>query len=108
MMSDKVRALLIEVVHVQGHCPVYEVGDRFWIEEGYKLESEQAICMHGLQSLAPYYAALSRGVMAVDLGLAGPEEGVAYVQCLDPASYTDGGTVTFKITIDKDTTTNES
>jgi uncharacterized repeat protein (TIGR04076 family) len=102
--AERADRLLIEIVDIQGHCPVYEVGDRFRIKEGYKLESGQAICMHGLQSIAPYYAALSRGVEALDLGLAGPEEGAAYVQCLDPASYTDGGTVTFRITIDKDTT----
>jgi uncharacterized repeat protein (TIGR04076 family) len=103
-MAEQVGRLLIEIVDIQGHCPVYEVGDRFRIEEGYRLVGDQPICMHGLQSIVPYYAALSRGVAPSDLGLAGPEEGVAYVQCLDPASYTGGGTVTFRIEADKDTT----
>jgi len=52
--------------------------------------------MHALQSLAPYYVALSRGVDPGDLGLAGPD-GAAYVQCLDPQRYTGGGTVTFRV-----------
>jgi uncharacterized repeat protein (TIGR04076 family) len=88
--------LLIEVAEVQGHCPVYQVGDRFHIQEGYKLIAEQALCMHALGSLYPYYIPLSRGHAPADLGLAGPDE-AAYVQCLDPQRYTGGGTVTFRI-----------
>ncbi len=86
----------IEVVEVQGQCPVYEVGDRFRIQEGYQLVAEQPVCMHALGSLRPYYAALSRGISPADLGLAGPD-GAAYVQCLDPQRFTGGGTVTFRI-----------
>jgi uncharacterized repeat protein (TIGR04076 family) len=56
--------------------------------------------MHALQSLVPYYVALSRGVNPMDLGLAGPD-GAAYVQCLDPQEVTEGGTVVFRIAIDK-------
>jgi uncharacterized repeat protein (TIGR04076 family) len=97
------HTLLIEVLDIQGHCPVYEAGNSFRIDEGYKLVSDQPVCMHALQSIAPYYVALSRGVAPNDLGLAGPEKGAAYVQCLDPVTYTGGGTVTFKITAHKDT-----
>ena len=88
--------LRIEVVDIRGHCPVYKVGDGFQIVDGYKLVAEMPLCMHALQSLAPYYVALSRGVDPTDLGLAGPD-GAAYVQCLDPQRYTGGGTVTFRI-----------
>jgi uncharacterized repeat protein (TIGR04076 family) len=94
------HTLLIEVLDVQGDCPVYEVGDGFRIEEGYQLVSEQPVCMHALQSIAPYYVALSRGISAAELGLAGPE-GEACVQCLDPLSYTGGGTVTFRIRVEE-------
>ena len=95
-MSDQTRTLVIEVVDIQGHCPVYKVGDGFRIVDGYRLIADKPLCMHALQSLAPYYVALSRGVDPTDLGLAGPD-GAAYVQCLDPQHYTGGGTVTFKL-----------
>ena len=99
-VSDNVPAaasdLAIEVVDVQGRCPVYGRGDRFTIENGFKLVADQPLCMHALQALAPYYVALSRGVAPVDVGLKG-SDGAAYVQCLDPQRYTGGGTVTFRI-----------
>jgi uncharacterized repeat protein (TIGR04076 family) len=63
---------------------------------GFALASELWLCMHALQALAPYYVALSRGVSPADLGLAGPD-GAAYVQCLDPETYTGGGTVVLRI-----------
>ena len=56
--------------------------------------------MHVLQSLAPYYAALSRGVEPADLRLAGPD-GAAYVQCLGPQEVTDAGMVVFRIAADE-------
>ena len=95
-MSERAYDLLVEVVDVQGHCPVYQVGDRFYIAEGYKLTATQPVCMHALQSVCPYYVPLSQGINPADLGLAGPD-GAAYVQCLDPRHYTGGGTVTFRI-----------
>jgi len=88
--------LTVEVVSIAGHCPVYQVGDRFEVVEGYKLRCERELCFHALMALAPYYVALSRGVAPADLGLAGPD-GAAYVQCLDPQRITGGGTVTFCI-----------
>ena len=94
--SATVNDLVIEVVDVQGHCPIYCRGDGFTIRDGFKLAADQPLCMHALQALAPYYVALSRGVAPVELGLAGPD-GAAYVQCLDPQRYTGGGTVTFRI-----------
>ena len=92
--------LLVKVVDIQGHCPVYKVGDGFHIVDGYKLVAEIPLCMHALQSLAPYYIALSRGVDPADLGLAGPD-GAAYVQCLDPQEVTRGETVLFRIAVDE-------
>ncbi len=95
-MSEEPRTLLVEVIEVQGHCPLHQVGDRFRIEEGYRLVADRPVCMHALQSLGPCYVPLSRGIAAADLGLAGPD-GAAYVQCLDPRRYTGGGTVTLRV-----------
>ncbi|RLC60946.1 MAG: TIGR04076 family protein [Chloroflexota bacterium] len=91
-MSD----LIVDVVSVAGHCPVFAVGDRFEVADGFRLRADRDLCMHALMALAPYYVALSRGVEPADLGLAGPD-GAAYVQCLDPQHVTGGGTVTFRI-----------
>lgn len=92
----KSKTLRIEVVQIQGHCPVYREGDNFFIEEGYKLHSKSFICMHSLNSIMPYYVALSRGVKPIELGLT-KEGKVAYVQCLDPCEFTGGGTVIFAL-----------
>lgn len=94
--KDRSRDLAVEVVEILGSCPVYRLGDRFKIIDGYKLVSGQPVCMHALQAVSPYYVALSRGIAPKDLGLAGPD-GDAYVQCMDPQRYTGGGTVTFRI-----------
>ena len=99
MESGKAGAkspLRVEVVEIQGRCPAYQVGDFFWIEEGYRLVAGRPICLHALQSLNPYYVPLSRGMAPADLGLA---DGAAYVQCLDPCRYTGGGTVTFRVEV---------
>ncbi len=95
-----VGKLLIEVADIKGQCPVYEVGDRIVVDDGYRLnlEDTDALCLHSLASLMPYYVALSRGAEPAALGLAG-EDGRAYVQCLDAAERTGGGTVTFVITV---------
>ena len=95
-MADPILNLLVEVVSVQGHCPVYRVGDHFVIRKGHQLEADRPLCMHALQALCPYYVPLSRGIHPADVGLAGPQ-GAAYVQCMDPMRYTGGGTVTFRI-----------
>ena len=99
MNADKNNRLnlRIQIVEIQGTCPVYHTGDAFCIEDGHKLVSPSPVCMHALQSLNPYYVALSRGIAPKELGIAG-QDGAAYVQCLDPQKYTDGGTVTFRIT----------
>jgi uncharacterized repeat protein (TIGR04076 family) len=95
-MSEQAYTLIVEVVDIQGHCPIYRVGDSFRIEEGYKLVSDRTVCLHALQAVCPYYVPLSRGISRADLGLTGPDR-TAYVECLDPQRYTGGGTVTFRI-----------
>lgn len=92
----KVQDLMVEVIEIKGQCPVYRLGFRFWIKDGFRLVSEEPLCMHSLLSLMPYYVALSRGVSPVELGLS-TGGNTAYVQCLDPCELTKGGTVIFAI-----------
>jgi uncharacterized repeat protein (TIGR04076 family) len=97
------KDLKIKVVEIKGTCPVYSGGDTIYLDQGYKLDLEKtdAVCMHSLASIIPYYNALSNGVKPATLGLAKNlgNGRSAYVQCLDPCSYTGGGTVTFEIKI---------
>ena len=87
--------LTVKIIRICGKCPVYDVGDKFIIKEGYKLESEIPLCMHSLSSLLPYYNAFAKGVSPKELGL-GKEKSI-FIQCLDPHDLTDGGTVTMEI-----------
>ncbi len=91
--------LIIEVIEIEGTCPVYKIGDKIVLAEGYKVNLEETdnICMHSLASIIPYHAALAKGIPPVELGLAKKGD-AAYVQCLDSRKHTGGGTVTFKIT----------
>ncbi|MFQ5906088.1 MAG: TIGR04076 family protein [bacterium] len=91
--------LIIEVVEIKGSCPVYELGDRIVLDEGYRLNRGETdnLCMHSVGSILPYYNSIYRGVDPRDLGLS-KDARSAYVQCLDPCSYTGGGTVIFRIT----------
>ena len=91
--------LIIEVVEIKGACPVYEVGNRITVKQGYILDPGKTVmvCMHSLASILPYYVALSRGVQAKELGLSRGGSPEAYVQCLDPCEITGGGTVRFEI-----------
>lgn len=90
--------LIIEVIDIRGKCPVYKLGDRIVLEDGYRvnLRKTDAICLHSLSSLLPYYNALARGISPVELGLAKRGKD-AYLQCLDPEGLTGGGTVTFRV-----------
>ena len=73
------------------------MGDSFKLIDGYKLVTEKPVCMHSLASLLPHYNAL-RVAPPEHWGLAGEEHpDRAYIQCLDPQPYTDGGTVIFEI-----------
>ncbi len=89
--------LQVRVIEVRGHCPIYKKGDAFTIAKGYILKTDtgQPICMHSLASIMPYYVALSRGIPPKELDLGNGEK--AYVQCLDPYEFTNGGTVIFEI-----------
>ncbi|MFP3869664.1 MAG: TIGR04076 family protein [Syntrophobacteria bacterium] len=91
--------LIIRVVDIKGRCPVYKLGNRITLREGYILEPGEtdAVCMHSLASIFPYYVALAKGVKAGDLGLSRDGSEEAYVQCLDPCEITGGGTVRFEI-----------
>ena len=95
-MNEASSDLIVEVVSVGGHCPVFAVSDRFKIADGFRLQADSDLCMHALMALAPYYVPLSQGIPPADLGLAGPD-GAAYVLCLDPQHITGGGTVTFRV-----------
>jgi len=76
--------LVITVKAIRGRCPVYKVGDRIILREGYRLDVDagDAVCMHSLASVMPYYNAIYRGVDPRDLGLV-DAQGQACVQCLD-------------------------
>jgi len=95
--------LVVQVKEITGHCPVYHEGDRFVLEEGYRLGRGQncEICLHSLASLMPYYTALSRGVPPKSIGLC-KEGDHAFLQCLDPCRYTGGGTVVFEVWVESD------
>jgi len=90
--------LIVKVIKIKGTCPVYKEGDKIVLDEGYimNLKETDAVCMHSLASLMPYYNALSRGVNPESLGLTKKGK-KAYLQCLDPCEYTGGGTVIFEI-----------
>jgi len=90
--------LIIKVIKIKGNCPVYKLGDKIVIDEGYKLNLKETdnVCIHSLASLMPYYIALSKGVDPKSLGLT-KEGNKAYLQCLDPCEFTGGGTVTFEV-----------
>jgi uncharacterized repeat protein (TIGR04076 family) len=93
--------LVVRVKEIKGHCPVYKIGDTFTLESGYRLVTEIPLCMHSLASLLPHYNALQIS-KPEGWGLAGREDTTkAYVQCLDPVEYTDGGTVIFEISRDE-------
>ena len=90
--------LFITVKEIKGNCPVYRLGDRIVLDEGYRLNLKKTdnVCMHSLSSIMPYYVALFNGVDPQKLGLSRDGK-KAYVQCLDPCGYTGGGTVIFGI-----------
>ena len=91
--------LVIKVVEIKGSCPVYNIGNKISLQNGYILDPAETdkVCMHSLASILPYYVALSKGVKSKDLGLSKGDSEEAYLQCLDPCELTDGGTVIFKI-----------
>lgn len=95
------KDLKITVLEIKGKCSVYSQGDSFHLERGYILNPSHScrICMHSLASILPYHVALSHGVLPASVGLNPETTNHAYLQCLDPCSYTGGGTVIFKVAI---------
>ncbi len=93
--------LKLSVVEIQGRCPVYQVGDSFYLTSGYILEPAKSgrICLHSLASILPFHVALSHGVAPAAIGLNRADSPKAYLQCPDPCRYTGGGTVTFEVEI---------
>lgn len=91
--------LIIRVAEIRGKCPVYQIGNRITLKEGYIVDPGETdvVCMHSLASILPYYVALAKGVEAKELGLSRGNSQEAYVQCLDPCEITGGGTVRFEI-----------
>ena len=95
------KDLKVSAIKICGNCPVYKQGDSFYLSDGYILEPSKSsrVCMHSLGSILPYHVALSHGVKPASIGLNRKVKNEAYIQCLDPCEYTDGGTVTFKVEI---------
>jgi len=77
------KKLLIKVIEIEGKCPVYSVGDRIILDEGYKVNLRETtnICMHSLASIMSYYNVLYNGIAPEKLGLA-DKRGKACVQDL--------------------------
>ena len=99
--SDKAQEFIVDLIitvkEIQGTCAVYKVGDTFRLKDGYRLVTDIPLCMHSLAGLLPHYNALRISEPGI-WGLAGKDDkNKAYVQCLDPYSYTDGGTAIFEI-----------
>jgi len=91
--------LIVKVVEIKGKCPVYKIGNKITLKEGYILDPEETdvVCMHSLASVLPYYVALAKGVGAKEIGLSRGDSQEAYIQCLDPCEITGGGTVRLEI-----------
>ncbi|UCH14075.1 MAG: TIGR04076 family protein [Bacteroidales bacterium] len=89
--------LIIKVKEIKGHCPVFSRGDKFMLEDGYKLVSDIPVCMHALSSIMPFYNAL-RVSDPAKFGIAGKDNADAgFVQCPDVCDYTKGGTAILEI-----------
>ncbi|OQX84109.1 hypothetical protein B6D60_09730 [candidate division KSB1 bacterium 4484_87] len=93
--------LKITILEIKGSCPVYMIGENFFLRKGYKLQAGNAssVCMHALGSILPFHAALSHGVSPKELGLNKSDNNFAYVQCPDACERTGGGTVIFEIEV---------
>ncbi|MEF8874548.1 MAG: TIGR04076 family protein [Candidatus Thermoplasmatota archaeon] len=93
--------LKIEVHEIKGDCPVHEKGDEIVVEDPeINIDRTDKLCTHALGTILHYTTALENGVNPLELGLNKKDEGVAYLQCVDPGKdYTHGGTVIFRIEI---------
>mgnify|MGYP006298347997 CR=1 FL=1 len=91
--------LVLEVAKIKGNCPVYNIGDKSFINgPEIDLERSDKVCIHALFALGTFIVDLREGMNPSKIGLSKKEEGVGYFQCLDPGPpYTNGGTVLFKV-----------
>ncbi|TFF68644.1 TIGR04076 family protein [Candidatus Thorarchaeota archaeon] len=94
----------ITVDKIVGSCPVFREGDQIVVDGAdLVLEETDAYCVWAAMSFTPYLIAARKQVPADELGL-GSDSGPYFVQCLDPGPpTTSGGTVTFRIEPDTDT-----
>ena len=90
-------SICIQVHEKRGNCPIFNIGDEFFIDEFWLRENQGRICAHALPIILHYFIALREGISPVKLGLSN-EEGSAFIQCSDCGPpYTDGGTIIFKM-----------
>ncbi|MBD3190512.1 MAG: TIGR04076 family protein [Candidatus Heimdallarchaeota archaeon] len=90
-------ALFIEVIDIQGECPIYKVGDQL-ILEGAEITGK--ICIHALSALTSLLVPIRQGIPPKCFGIGNDKEG--FLQCPDPGPpLTEGGTVTFRLQFKK-------
>ncbi len=104
--------VLIEVVEIEGKCPVYTVGDVMVIEEPQLLLAETtALCLRAMGPLMTHVISIAGGVDpstaegGVLHDLANPtvpaEKGVHYTQCPMPGKpYSEYGPVLFRLKLE--------
>lgn len=91
-MNEKKSHITVKVVEIRGNCPIYSMGDTFFLDEA---QVSGKICLHALASLATFLLPLRDGISPERYGI-GKDEG--YLQCPDPGPpYTTGGTVIFEL-----------
>ena len=90
--------VVAKVVGVNGHCPIYKVGDKLIFEDFCLCSRESAkVCLHALAGMISLLSPFLHGSSAVELGM-GQTEDKGYVQCPDPGEpHTQGGTVIFEL-----------
>ena len=67
-LSKCMDKLIITVKEIKNNCPVYHIGDKIVLEEGYRLNLNETnnVCMHSLASIMPYYIALYSTALFID------------------------------------------
>ena len=91
--------LILKVIEIKGHCPVYKVGEKTIISGSeIDLENTDKACVHALLSLGSFIVGLREGIPPLTVGLSKKKGGPAYFQCLDPdPPWTNGGKVLFEV-----------
>lgn len=73
MLAEKHRRfkIVLEVVEINGECPVYKLGHKMTIDEPmYILKETDGICIAPVAQFYPYLNSLLRGIDPMDLGIA--------------------------------------